>query len=146
MEIERKLREAREASGLTQEQVAEKVMVSRQTISNWENGKSLPDIASIMNLSDLYHISLDELLKEDQRVKNKIENDENIANHNEKVILTTAIYAFILLIVHHLGTWLGIIINGIFRDISNGVIAGTLFVIALSCTATYMRIRKHKKV
>ncbi len=36
-------------------------MVSRQTISNWENGKSLPDIVSILNLSDLYQISLDEL-------------------------------------------------------------------------------------
>ena len=42
MEIEKRLKDARAKSGLTQEQVAEKVMVSRQTISNWENGKSLP--------------------------------------------------------------------------------------------------------
>lgn len=61
MEIEKRLKDARVKAGLTQEQVAEKVMVSRQTISNWENGKSLPDIISIMNLSDLYQISLDEL-------------------------------------------------------------------------------------
>ena len=61
MEIEKKLKEARTNVGLTQEQVAEKIMVSRQTISNWENGKSLPDIVSILNLSDLYQISLDEL-------------------------------------------------------------------------------------
>ena len=40
MEIEKKLRDAREKAGLTQEQVAEQVMVSRQTISNWENGVS----------------------------------------------------------------------------------------------------------
>lgn len=39
MEIEKKLKDARVQAGLTQEQVAEKVMVSRQTISNWENGK-----------------------------------------------------------------------------------------------------------
>ena len=38
MEIEKKLKEARTNAGLTQEQVAEKIMVSRQTISNWENG------------------------------------------------------------------------------------------------------------
>ena len=44
MEIEKKLKEARTNAGLTQEQVAEKIMVSRQSISNWENGKSLPDI------------------------------------------------------------------------------------------------------
>lgn len=41
MEIEKKLKEARTNAGLTQEQVAEKIMVSRQTISNWENGGSL---------------------------------------------------------------------------------------------------------
>ena len=59
MEIKKKLKDARANAGLTQEQVAEKIMVSRQTISNWENGKSLPDIISIINLSDLYQISLD---------------------------------------------------------------------------------------
>ncbi len=51
MEIEKKLKEARENANLTQEQVAEKIMVSRQTISNWENGKTLPDIVSIMKLT-----------------------------------------------------------------------------------------------
>ncbi len=69
MEIKKKLKDARANAGLTQEQVAEKIMVSRQTISNWENGKSLPDIISIINLSDLYQISLDELLKGDTRLK-----------------------------------------------------------------------------
>ena len=61
MEIGKQLKEAREKSSLTQEQVAEKVFVSRQTISNWENEKSYPDIVSIIKLSDLYSISLDEL-------------------------------------------------------------------------------------
>ena len=67
MEIEKKLKDVRMQAGLTQEQVAEKIMVSRQTVSNWENGKSLPDIVSIMSLSDLYQISIDELLKGDKR-------------------------------------------------------------------------------
>ena len=40
MEIEKKLKDVRMQAGLTQEQVAEKIMVSRQTVSNWENGKS----------------------------------------------------------------------------------------------------------
>ena len=47
MEIEKKLKDVRIQAGLTQEQVAEKIMVSRQTVSNWENGKSLPDIVSM---------------------------------------------------------------------------------------------------
>ena len=75
MEIEKRLKQAREAEGLTQEQVAEAVMVSRQTISNWENGKSLPDIISVMKLSELYKISVDELLKGDLKMQKKIEKD-----------------------------------------------------------------------
>ena len=59
MEIEKKLKEARVTAGLTQEQLAQKIMVSRQTISNWENGLAI----IVMNLSDLYQISLDDLLK-----------------------------------------------------------------------------------
>ena len=64
MEIGKKLKAARSRAGLTQEQVAEHLFVSRQTISNWENEKSYPDIVSVVRLSDLYSISLDELLKE----------------------------------------------------------------------------------
>ena len=65
MEIGKKLKAARSRAGLTQEQVAEHLFVSRQTISNWENEKSYPDIVSVVRLSDLYSISLDELLKGD---------------------------------------------------------------------------------
>ena len=57
MEISEKLKKARQKSGMTQEQVAEKIMVSRVTVSHWENGKSLPDIVSLISLSDLYSIS-----------------------------------------------------------------------------------------
>lgn len=53
MEIGVKLKEARIKSGLTQENVAEKIQVSRQTISNWENEKSFPDIVNVIKLSDL---------------------------------------------------------------------------------------------
>ena len=61
MEIGQKLKDARVHSGLTQEVVAEKINVSRQTISNWENEKSYPDIISVIELSNLYCISLDDL-------------------------------------------------------------------------------------
>lgn len=63
MEIGAKLKEARTKEGLTQEEVAEAIQVSRQTISNWENEKSYPDIVSVIKLSDLYNISLDKLLQ-----------------------------------------------------------------------------------
>ena len=82
MEIGEKLKAARVTAQLTQEQVAEKIMVSRQTVSNWENGKSLPDIISVMNLSDLYGVTLDELLKGDQKMKEKMGVECGYANVN----------------------------------------------------------------
>ncbi|MBQ6844245.1 MAG: helix-turn-helix domain-containing protein [Agathobacter sp.] len=63
MEIGSKIKEARMKIELTQEQVAEALGVSRQTISNWETGKSYPDIVSVIKMSDLYEVSLDYLLK-----------------------------------------------------------------------------------
>lgn len=59
MEISERLKQARITRGMTQKQVAERVMVSRVTLSHWENGKTLPDIASLISLSDIYQISLD---------------------------------------------------------------------------------------
>lgn len=63
MEIGSKLKDARIKIEMTQEQVAEALGVSRQTISNWETGKSYPDIVSVIKMSDLYEVSLDYLLK-----------------------------------------------------------------------------------
>ena len=59
MEIGKKLKKARVQSGYTQEEVAEQLQVTRQTISNWENEKSYPDIISVISLSEVYQISLD---------------------------------------------------------------------------------------
>jgi len=50
MTISEKLKQARTDSGLSQEEVADKLGVSRQTMSNWENGRSFPDIVSVMAL------------------------------------------------------------------------------------------------
>lgn len=68
MELGAKLKERRSAAGLSQEAVAEHLGVSRQTVSNWENDKFYPDIVSVIRLSDLYGISLDELLKGDGKM------------------------------------------------------------------------------
>ena len=66
MEIGSKLKNARNEKGITQEQAAELLDVSRQTISNWENNKSYPDIISVIKMSDIYSVSLDHLLKEEK--------------------------------------------------------------------------------
>lgn len=63
MEIKDLLRINRENNKLTQEQLADKIYVSRQTVSKWERGESLPDLENIIILSDLYDISIDQLLR-----------------------------------------------------------------------------------
>lgn len=69
MELGKKLKEARTEAGLKQEELAKTIGVSRQTVSNWENNRSYPDIASVLRLSELYGITLDEMLKEDQNLR-----------------------------------------------------------------------------
>lgn len=86
MEIGKKLREARVASGLTQEQVAEELHISRQTISNWENEKSYPDIVSVVKMSDLYSVSLDDLLKGDMKMLEHLEESTDVVRSNKQLL------------------------------------------------------------
>lgn len=97
MEIGKKLKNVRIEAGLTQEKAAEKIDVSRQTISNWENEKSYPDIISVIALSDLYSVSLDELLKGDQKMAEHLEESTNVVKSNKK--LTGAILLNIILMI-----------------------------------------------
>ena len=77
MEIGNKINQLRKLSGMTQEQLAEKLNVSRQTISKWESDRTSPDLESIVNISRIFHVSLDDLLKEaETSVTNR--NDEQI--------------------------------------------------------------------
>ncbi len=97
MEIGKKLKSVRIQKGFTQEAVAEKIQVSRQTISNWENEKSYPDIMSVVNLSNLYEISLDELLKGDKRMLEHLEESTNIVKSNKKLVVTVITNIVLLL-------------------------------------------------
>lgn len=69
MSLGNSLFNARKRSGLSQEEVAEKLGVSRQTISKWELDETLPDIRQSKRLSSLYHLALDELIDFDIDVK-----------------------------------------------------------------------------
>lgn len=90
MDIGSKLKNARNEANFTQEQIAEKLGVSRQTISNWENSKSYPDIISVIKLSDIYSITLDALLKEDENMIKHLDETTNLVkskNRLRKVLL-----------------------------------------------------------
>ena len=93
---------------LTQEQASESLLVSRQTVSNWENGKSLPDILSVIRMSELYRISLDELLKGDKVMRDKIERDIKMSKAEKKVMK----YAWISIMLGIVTLILGNIFEG----------------------------------
>ena len=65
MEIGEQIKKYRTEMGLSQDRLAEKIFVSRQTISNWENNKNYPDVKSLLLLSCLFNVSLDILVKGD---------------------------------------------------------------------------------
>lgn len=99
MEIKELIKKARAESGLTQEKAAEELCVSRQTISNWETGKSLPDIISILKMSDLYQISLDELMKGDKKMEEKIKKDASYEKEQKIFMKYTFISMLALLLI-----------------------------------------------
>ena len=77
MEFGSKIRQYRVQANLSQEELSERVYVSRQTISNWENEKSCPDVKSLILLSEIFHVSLDQLIKGDiENMKKEIRRED----------------------------------------------------------------------
>ena len=134
MEISEKLKDARQKAGMTQDQVAEKIMVSRVTVSHWENGKSLPDIVSLISLSDLYNITLDELVKGDSKMTEKVKKDARDADNNKRLIRATAIVVIAVLLVYVISIFVG----GGFRDFCEAAILWVLIAIGLAASMTYL--------
>lgn len=103
MEIGKKLKEARLNRDLTQEVIAEKLNVSRQTISNWENEKSYPDIISVIELSNLYSISLDDLLKGDDAMMEHLQESTNVVKSNQKLLRVIILNIIVVILLVTLG-------------------------------------------
>ena len=82
MEIGKRIKELRGGKGWNQEEFAEKVFVSRQTVSSWENDKSYPDIKSLLLMSELFGITLDELVKGDLKTMKKEINKDAVNRFN----------------------------------------------------------------
>lgn len=80
MKIGERISVLRKKNGLTQDDFAQRFHVTRQTVSNWENGKSDPDLAMIVRIGEEFQISLDELLKEDAAVVRRIDGEKRKKN------------------------------------------------------------------
>lgn len=77
MEIGKQIKKYRTEMKFSQEELSEKIFVSRQTISNWENNKNYPDVKSLLLLSSLFNVSLDILIKGDlEEMKEQIKKED----------------------------------------------------------------------
>ncbi len=81
MTISEKLKTYRKTQGFTQEEVAKRLNVSRTTVSSWETGRTFPDIERMINLADLYQLSLDQLLREDPQIMKNIKTERRALKH-----------------------------------------------------------------
>ena len=96
MSLGEKIKAMRQHASLSQEQLAEKLNVSRQAITKWETGKGIPDIANLIAISDEFDLSLDELIKDDIAVKKKIISDSASKKwHILVIVYLVAIVAYI---------------------------------------------------
>ena len=96
--IGERIKKYRNEKGLTQEELSKILLVSRSAISNWEIGRNYPDLDSIVLLSDIFEISLDELLKEDNTMVTKISKEQKRGKLNKKlVVYLLGVIVFLLL-------------------------------------------------
>lgn len=111
MELGNQIKQHRNRMGLSQEELADKVYVSRQTISNWENDKNYPDIKSLLLLSSFFGVSLDDLVKGDMKeMKEQIKTEDiRLFQKNSwffTIFLVSAVILFVPLL--YFFDWFGI--------------------------------------
>lgn len=136
MEIGAKIKAARVSAGLTQEQAAQALAVSRQTISNWENGKTYPDIVSVVRMSDLYSISLDRLLKEEE---SSVSDYLNYLEESTNVTASKSKLAKLILIITYLVIWsFSLIVFWFFTSGSDAMGYSLMFLVVLLPVTTFV--------
>ena len=99
MELGNRIKELRKAQNINQDELAEKLFVSRQTISNWENDKSYPDIQSVLLLSEIFGVSVDQLLKGDVEKMERIITEQTQADINKMNTYTIGMLISIIALI-----------------------------------------------
>lgn len=107
MELGKQIRMYRQEAQLSQEELADRVYVSRQTISNWENDKSYPDVNSLVLLSEVFHISLDKLIKGDIDVMKEAIKKEEVEKMKQYGTIYTILLIATVVVAVPLFMWIG---------------------------------------
>lgn len=132
MNFSQQIKKLRDSRGLTQEQMANELGISRQAVSNWENDRNLPDIEMLISISTTFDISLDELILGERKMNNmteKLIKDTN-ENRTAKMNMITSLLGSVLLLI---GTAL-FVIRALLGDSvdKNGVLHETFFLVPLA--------------
>ena len=102
-----RLKEEREKRNWSQHDLAEKIHVSRQSVSKWETGKNYPSIEIIIHLSDLFGITIDELLRSDEELTQKVINDsKQLAYPKWKVFFDSLFMMGVFLFITKIVVWI----------------------------------------
>lgn len=97
MELGKQIKKYRSELSLSQEALAEKIYVSRQTVSNWENDKNYPDINSLLRLSEVFQVSVDILIKGDvEKMKVEIRQQDRQQFEMDSYIFSALMLATLL--------------------------------------------------
>ena len=133
MNLGAQIKKYRVEFSLSQDELAEKLFVTRQSISNWENDKTYPDIKSLVLLSEAFSVSLDQLVKGDmEEMKKKINEQEQAQLNKESGVLGVLMLLVMFLAVPlaRYGGWLG------------GVVYVALAIVTIGYS---IKVEKHKK-
>lgn len=102
-----RLKQERQKKGWSQEELAQKLYVSRQAISKWETAQNYPGIEILLQISDLFGLTVDELLRSDEELKKKVINDgRHLAHPNLKIFFDITFLIGFALMVLRLGVFL----------------------------------------
>lgn len=107
MELSAQIKKYRNNLNLSQEELAQKIYVTRQTISNWENNKNYPDIHSLLLLSSLFNISLDQLIKGDIIIMKEEINNADLRKFNRYGVIFTLLLLLLMVSIVPLTVFLG---------------------------------------
>lgn len=133
MNLGSQIKKYRSELSMSQDELADKVFVSRQSISNWENDKTYPDINSLLLLSEVFQVSLDQLVKGDLEVMKKEISTQELANFQKDTVIMTVFFLLMLItpipLAHFLGWW-GMAVFGLIA------VVGMYYA---------LRVEKHKK-
>lgn len=108
IDIGSKIKTLRLSKSMTQEQLAKALHVSAQAVSKWENGKSYPDIHSLLLLSTLFDVSLDQLIKGDLETMKQEVNAADVRAMNRDGIIYTILLAATIILPAPLLKWFGL--------------------------------------